>query len=230
MSNVTVNIVVEGPSERNFLKSLVAPDLGAKGVFISPSVVGKPGHKGGNIKFDRVFTDIENYLKQRTDTVVTTMFDYFRLDSQWPGMSEIQRRLQNGEAVELADKALILQTATLEAVKAKLPTMPELENRFIPYFQMHEFEALLFSDGSILAERLNMDLDDVHDIIDSYETPEHINTDPLKAPSKQIESLAGSYKKVRQSLPVAQAIGLSKMRQKCQLFNLWLTKFEAKAS
>lgn len=229
MNNVTVNIVVEGPSERNFLQSIVAPDLGSKGIFICPSVVGKPGHKGGNVKFERVLIDIENYLKQRSDTVVTTMLDYFRLDSEWPGMDDLQQRIQSGEALNLAEKAKILQAATLEAVRQKLPSIVQIESRFIPYFQMHEFEALLFSDGEILAEMLKINLNDIQAILDDYETPEHINTDPLKAPSKQIARLACRYRKVSQGLPVAQAIGLPKMRQQCQQFNQWLNAFESKA-
>lgn len=228
MSNVTVNIVVEGPSERNFIKSIVAPNLGMLGIFVMPSVVGKAGHKGGNVKFERVFTDIENYLKQRDDTVVSTMVDYFRLDTNWPGMDEIRRRLNTGETIPLDEKSQILQQATFEEVKSKLPHIAQLEDRFIPYIQMHEFEALLFSDAEILADKMGIVLRSLQSVVDEYDSPEHINTDPTKAPSKRIEQLAGKYKKVCQSLPIAQEIGLSKMRQQCRLFNQWLNDFEAK--
>lgn len=228
MSNVTVNIVVEGPSERNFLNSVVAPHLGVAGVFILPSVVGSPGHKGGCIKFERVLTDIENYLKQRPDTLVSTMVDYFRLDVHWPGMLQIQERLNSGETISLSEKAEVLHRATFNAVQAKLPEIAFLEKRFVPYIQMHEFEALLFSDGDVLAERMGISPSRIEAVIAEYDTPEHINMDPEKAPSKRIEQLAGKYKKVRQSLPIAQEIGLSKMRQQCQLFNQWLNAFESK--
>ncbi|MBN2866787.1 MAG: DUF4276 family protein [Thiotrichales bacterium] len=227
MSNVTVNIVVEGPSERNFLQSVVAPQLGVSGVFILPSVVGNSDHKGGNIKFERVLTDIENYLKQRPDTLVSTMVDYFRLDSDWPGMAAIKQRLDSGESISLSEKAEVLQKATLKAVQAKLQGVANLESRFVPYIQMHEFEALLFSDGEVLAEKMGISPSRIQAVITEYDTPEHINTDPAKAPSKRIEALAGRYKKVRQSLPIAQAIGLHKIRQECQLFNEWLQSFEA---
>ncbi len=92
MTSLVINVVVEGPSERVFINSVVAPMLGSQGIYINASVVGRSGHKGGNIKFDRMFTDIRNYLKQQNNTLVTTMIDYFRLDSDWPGMAEISKR------------------------------------------------------------------------------------------------------------------------------------------
>ncbi len=228
MNSVIVNIVVEGPSERNFIHSVVTPYLAEQGVYVAASVVGKAGHKGGNVKFERVLTDIKNYLKQRDDTFVSTMVDYFRLDTNWPGMDEIQSRLSSGETVPLDEKSRILQQATLKSVSSALPDIAKLEERFIPYIQMHEFEALLFSDANILAAQMKINLNDLQLVIDEYETPEHINTDPIKAPSKRIAQLAGYYKKVRQSLPIAQQIGLTKMRQQCQLFNQWLNFFERK--
>ncbi|WP_027848181.1 DUF4276 family protein [Marinospirillum minutulum] len=227
MTSLVINVVVEGPSERAFINSVVAPMLGSQGIYINASVVGRSGHKGGNIKFDRMFTDIRNYLKQQNTTLVTTMIDYFRLDPDWPGMAEISKREAGGEKVELATKLDILQTATTKKLKEKLPDVKHLEKRFIPYIQMHEFEALLFSSPSILANKIEITEEKLQSIIRKYETPEHINTNPEYAPSKLITRLCTnySYKKRRHGLMISQEIGLSLIRQKCKLFNNWLNSF-----
>jgi uncharacterized protein DUF4276 len=72
------------------------------------------------------------------------------------------------------------------------------ENRFVPYFEMHEFEALLFSDADILAEKTEIDISKIRIIIKEYNL-EEINDDPAKAPAK---------------------------RRQCLHFNNWLSKLE----
>lgn len=227
MTSLVINVVVEGPSERVFINSVVAPMLGSQGIYINASVVGRSGNKGGNIKFDRMFTDIRNYLKQQNNTLVTTMIDYFRLDSDWPGIAEISKREASGEKVELATKLDILQIATTKKLKEQLPDIEHLEKRFIPYIQMHEFEALLFSSPRVLASKIGVPEKKLLSIISKYETPEHINTNPEYAPSKLIARLCTghSYKKRSHGLIISEEIGLSLIRQKCTLFNNWLNSF-----
>lgn len=226
MNSIVVNIVVEGPSERSFINAVVAPDLGTKGIYVNASVVGRSGHKGGNINFDRMFTDIRNYLAQQNNTLVSTMIDYFRLDPAWPGMSEIEKRENSGETLELETKLDILKQATLAKLQEKLPEIENLEQRFIPYVQMHEFEALLFSKPQVLAEQIGIEENKLTAAVKNYATPEHINTNPEKAPSKLIAKLGtNNYKKRRHGLIVAEKIGLSSIREKCVLFNTWLNAF-----
>lgn len=45
---------------------------------------------------------------------------------------------------------------------------------------MHEFEALLFSDADILAEKTEIDISEIRRIIKEYNNPEEINDDPMK--------------------------------------------------
>ena len=70
------------------------------------------------------------------------------------------------------------------------------ETRFIPYIEMHEFEALLFSDADILAEKTGINIVEIKKVIEAYDNPEEINEDPEKAPSKRLEKLKTGYRKV----------------------------------
>ncbi|MEA2085388.1 MAG: hypothetical protein U9O82_14345 [Thermodesulfobacteriota bacterium] len=53
MSSVEIYIVVEGPTEQTFVRDVLAPQMAHKGIYLHTALIGKPGHKGGNIQFDR---------------------------------------------------------------------------------------------------------------------------------------------------------------------------------
>jgi hypothetical protein len=82
MSNVNIYIVVEGQTEQTFVRDVLAPTMAQKGIYLHPALIGEPGHKGGNIRIARAKKDIGHFLKQRNDTYVSMMFDYFRIDSK----------------------------------------------------------------------------------------------------------------------------------------------------
>ncbi len=93
------------------------------------------------------------------------MFDYFRIDSKCPGKAEVSQRLRNGATLTAIDKAEIIESATRDALVKAFPGR-DPGNRFIPYVEMHEFEALLFSDAGILAEKTEIDLSQIQRIIE----------------------------------------------------------------
>jgi len=68
MSSVEVYVVVEGRTEQTFIRDVLAPALSYRDVFLYPALMGKPGHKGGDVRLDRAKTDIGNFLQQRDDT------------------------------------------------------------------------------------------------------------------------------------------------------------------
>jgi hypothetical protein len=183
------------------------------------------GHKGGDIRFDRAKVDISGFLKQRKDTYVSMMFDYFRIHNEWPGHTEIQREIENRSILPAEQKAKFLEDKMKNAINKLFPHY-DSEKRFIPYIQMHEFEALLFSDGNALSEKAEIDISQVQAILDKYKNPEEINDDPEKAPSKQLESLNRSYRKVVFGKIISERIGIPNIRAKCPHFNNWLTRFE----
>ena len=62
---------------------------------------------------------------------------------------------------------------------------------------------------------------------DEFETPEHINNSRQTSPSKRIKALIPHYNKVLYGSMIAGDIGLEAIRQQCPHFNRWLERIEA---
>ena len=213
-----VYVVVEGFTEQTFIRDILAPYLYPRNIYLKASLIGKPGHKGGNVKFDRAQSDIVKFLKQRNDTYISTMFDYFRLDPKWPGRKIKKTKTAKNKA------GFIEQETVKELIKCYPDFNPE---RFIPYFSMHEFEALLFSNPKRIAEKLSVKEKLILDILEECKEPEEINDEPETAPSKRIEKISWiKYKKTITGIAIAKNIEIVEMRKKCPVFNLWLEKLE----
>jgi hypothetical protein len=226
MNSVEIYILTEGQTEQTFVRDVLAPYMAYKNIYIYPVLIGKPGHKGGDIRFERAEKDICRLLKQRKGTYISTMFDYFRIDTKWPGKEKVQKKVTSGINLIASDKAKILEKEAYAQIANSFPNYCP-ENRFVPYISMHEFEALLFSDIDILADKTGMDILGVKEIIGDYNNPEEIDDDPQKAPSKRLESLNPGYRKVAMGKIISENIGIQTIREKCPHFNEWLTKFEA---
>lgn len=225
MSSVEVYIIVEGPTEQTFVRDVLAPVMAHKGIYLYPVVIGKPRHKGGDIRIDRAKTDIGNFLKQRSNTYVSTMFDFFGIEADWPGKREVLQVISNGTSLSATQKAKRVEEATLSKIKDDFPDRnPGL--RFIPYIEMHEFEALLFSDASILADKIGVNEAKIEDILSECEEPEEIDDGPDTAPSKRLISLRSGYRKAAMGKTISEAIGIQAIREKCPHFDAWLTKLE----
>ncbi|MEF1201211.1 DUF4276 family protein [Vibrio owensii] len=220
---IIVHVICEGQTEEAFVKELLVEPFAQKGIYLMPALIGRPGHKGGNFKFDRLYPDVEKRLLADRHCYCTTFFDFYGLPETFPGKNAVDRK------AEVAVKAQALHGELIEKLKEKIGD--DAMRRFIPYVQMYEFEALLFSDPQKMAQ--GMDLEHLAisfaDIANSFATPEEINNSPQTAPSKRIESLVPGYEKPLLGTLAALEVGLKTMREKCQLFDAWLTKLEALA-
>lgn len=217
-------VIVEGQSEQSFLRSVLAPYLGEQACYISAQLIGPTGHKGGGVSFERFSKDVGNALKQRGDINISSMFDYFRLDNAWPGMDELKRSASTGRNLDKVFLSETLEKYTLNRLKEIFPQY-DVASRVLPYFSMHEFEALLFSDITRLSEGLGVQSQRLQEVLDFYSgDPELINTDPSKAPSKVLTYLNPRYKKVLQGTLIATSIGVPEMQNKCTCFNSWITR------
>jgi len=88
MNNITEIVVfVEGQTEKKFVEELLCPYIIGKNICLRPIIFTKPGEKGGDVRFSRAEKDIGNHLKQRSDTYVTVMMDYYAI-KEWPGLTE----------------------------------------------------------------------------------------------------------------------------------------------
>lgn len=212
--------IVEGTTEQKFVEQVLGPYLAQKGVYISATQVSKKGQKGGDVKFDRVKQDIVNHLKARCDSIVTMMLDYYGIVA-WPGLDCIKPNFTPSQIEN------VLVRATIEEIKKLVPKI-NVEKRFYPFFMVHEFETLLFSDVAILSKRLGVDKMKIDATLKQFRGEiEQINNSRATAPSKRIEERMPSFKKTVNGIVIAEEIGIESMRVASPLFNDWVTQFEA---
>lgn len=103
--------------------------------------------------------------------------------------------------------------------------------RFLPYLQLHEFEALLFADPIHTENWLKLDHPTLQTgalaaIRQNYKTPEEINDSRHTAPSKRITDLCPSYQKIADGVLILEELTLPVIRRECPHFSAWLTKLE----
>lgn len=218
---IRLHVICEGQTEEMFVNELLAPAIFPNNIQLIPALVGKPGHKGGNFKFQRLLADVKNRLLSDRDAYCTTFFDYYGLPQDFPGKEVLAAQ------ADIRDKAQAVQSAMTVELTRFIGEDPM--RRFIPFVQMYEFEALLFSDPQAFAQGIDRtDLtESLTAIVDKFETPEHINNSPITAPSKRILRLIAGYQKPVMGSLAAIEIGLDAMRGKCNLFNDWITDIES---
>ncbi len=216
---VYVAVICEGPTERTFIDQLLAPHFHPKGIYLTPTILTKKGEKGGDVKYARLYNDLETHLGQGHNRCVTTLFDFYGLKGDWPGYEEAKLKKAP------ADKHEAITSQVREKVNGKLEKLRSFE-RFLPYFAMHEIEALYFSDPAKLAAKIGVDVAKVEAILAECGEPEAINHERETSPSHRIESLGGSFRKTSTGIAVAKEIGLPKMRENCPLFDQWVGTLE----
>lgn len=217
---IRVHVICEGQTEEMFVNELLQPVFQAQGILLIPALVGKPGRKGGNFKFERLHSDVENRLLGDRTAYCTTFFDYYGLPKDFPGK----------EAHDSQADIQVKAAAVQQAMTAKLVQLigQDPMRRFIPFVQMYEFEALLFSDPAAFAKGIDREhlIQSLTKIAEQFVSPEHINNSPQTAPSKRIEALISDYEKPLMGTLAALEVGIRVMREKCLLFNAWLTQLE----
>lgn len=203
-------IIVEGQTEQEFVNTLVAPYLQNHGIYnVTPILIrtSKTG-KGGFVNYQHLKNDAKRLLKsQKQDVVVSMLVDFFRCP-------------------EIPNKEIwSVKACHFEQVEAMERCIKEDINdaRFIPYIQLHEFEALLFASNKGFETYFNDEESTAtQSIIDKYENPEDINTTPEGAPSKRLLSIKNDYDKVLEGNLIALETGFPAIMEKCPRFRTWI--------
>jgi hypothetical protein len=220
MSWLRLYITVEGQAEKAFADLALTPHLANFNIEVKPRVVltnRKLGKRGGILDFAKIEGDLGRLMKQdrHPEARFTTMLDLYALPHEFPGWQEAQV------------KSLPLERVTTfeQALKGKFG-----DDRFHPYIQLHEFEALLYCDLGELQRRLSGSASGIAALQRevSHMQPEDINEGPTTAPSKRIINHLPVYErsKVRVGAPAAAAIGLPSLRSKCPHFHHWVNQLE----
>jgi Domain of unknown function (DUF4276) len=219
-------LFAEGQTELTFADRVLKPRLANLGVYLHPPVLvahaKKRGrvHRGGGRKYAPMKNDILRFLAQEkgADVFFTTMIDLYAIAADAPGLAEAEKLrhlpIQRVEALE---------RAFAEDIK---------DGRFLPYIQLHEYEAYLFSDPSwfgFFYDQHKAQIASLQAVANGYATPELIDDGPLSAPSKRIAQFFPDYEDAKAVVgpQVAELIGLEVIRTKCPHFAAWLTRLES---
>lgn len=217
--------IVEGPTEVQVFSSLLAPYiLEQTGAYVLFTPIKHTG--GGIVKFSKILPELREHLKDR-QKIVTTYFDYY-------GIHE-NHGFKNYQAAKIETSNPSIGVELLEIGMTETLQENGIDTRnFIPYIQLHEFEALLFSSD----EGFNFQFDNpmiiskLKDVRNRFPNPEDINDNPQTAPSKRIikilEKYGEKYVKTSDGESIAFEIGIEEMLNKCPRFNNWVNALIAK--
>lgn len=201
--------IVEGDTEIILVQNLIVPyliNLGFQNSMHAQTIVTnrKQHKKGGVTGYQKFKNEVVRTLSQG-NVIITTLIDFFRLPTDFPGYTENSLQINRIENEILKD----LQN----------------NNDFIPYIQRHELEALMFSDrnGFELVIDDNKKLQEIDSILDEYDNPEDINNHPDTAPSKRLEKIF-NYDKTGDGELIFQMIEIESIIEKCPRFSDWLNK------
>jgi len=218
---IRLHIIAEGQTEEEFVNSILVEHLANFDIVTDVHCITtnrKKKNRGGAVSYVKIKEDIILWLKQdkKPDARFTTMVDLYALPKDFPQFDEAKKKNDPYQRVEQ------LETALLNDIK---------DRRFIPYIQLHEFEALILSEPSKLVERFpeyEQQVQQLFNICVNFSSPELINDGATTAPSKRINQFIPGYKgsKVSVAPLIAKKIGLTKIREKCPHFDQWITQLE----
>jgi len=218
-------LFAEGMTELTFADTVLKPHLANFSVYLhSPILIAhakKRGkvHRGGGRKYVPMKNDILRFLAQEKgdDVFFTTMIDLYAIHADFPGLTEA------GKLCHMPYK----RVESLEQSFAK----DICDRRFVPYIQLHEYEAVLFTDPTCFGyfySQHRRQITALKAIADDHNSPELINDGPHSAPSKRIVAQLPDYEDAKSVLgpQVAELIGLNEIRNKCPHFASWLSRLE----
>jgi len=218
-------LFAEGQTEQTFADAVLKPHLAHFGVYVhNPVLIAharKKGivHRGGGRNYEPMKNDILRFLKQESaaDVYFTTMIDLYALHAEFPGREDAEKLRHDPH-----QRVQSLQSAWARDIA---------DGRFIPFIQLHEFEAYLFVDPSQFEFFYPDSLPQIaglQKIADDVRTPELIDDGQHTAPSKRIMSQFPDYKGAKPLVgpQVGELIGVAAIRAKCPHFNEWLTGLE----
>lgn len=211
-------VIGEGPTEQEFCRDLLFPHFIEKNIIIENPKIKLS--KGGIVPWPKLKEEVEIYLKSDKTAYLTTLIDFYGLKDfhKFPAW-------ESKQFPDVAGRITAIETAMKDEIDE------QNSSRFIPYIQMHEFEALIFSDANVIRE--NFEADEIvnptllSQTESDFTCPEDINNNPTTAPSKRLQSIFKTYNKVQFGSLLLQEIGLSKVRERCPRFDKWMSNLES---
>ena len=176
---IRLAISVEGQTEEEFVKNVLADHLWKIAVYPIPILLGRVRGEsiGGNVSMERLVPEMVRLLY--SFDVVTSFVDFYRF------------RRKGNKTVDELEKDMAQQ------IRKQLGQYWRPEKVF-PYVQQYEFEGLLFSNVDAFANAIDASeesIEELRSIREKFLTPEDINDNSETAPSKRIMKIITQYKK-----------------------------------
>ena len=224
-----LHFIVEGQTEERFVNTVLRDHFADQSIVAVAHCVTTRRerrtehlrHRGGLATYKHARDDIHRWVQEDSNRNArfTTMFDLYGLPTDFP---------RYADAAEVSDpyaRVEILGTAMREAIG---------DRRFIPYIQLHEFEALLFANPQKLDTQFLDRPSALQQLVETAKelgSPELVDDGPTAAPSKRITAAIPEYESRKASAGpiVAAKIGLPELQSQCRHFREWLERLTAAA-
>lgn len=219
----TVHVVVEGQTEEGFVNQVLGPYFFAQNIYLAPRLIQtarRPnGRKfaGGLTIWSHAHDDVRRYLGDTSVAAVTTLFDYYGLPEDTPGLGDRPATADPGARVKHVEDAI---GASFDHPK------------FIPHLMLHEFEAYIYVqpahvrpyvDPADTAASIAGQLDGIRNTCGGAE---RINDTRKTSPSHRLLAVWPSYDKVLHGLAITQSVGIASIRAGCPHFDSWVQRLE----
>ena len=202
---INIGVVCEGQTETDFIKQLNKKYFNKINISLKPvGINDKQKNIGGNVSIARVVNFLHNHSNMYN--MLTTFIDFYGLKNK-----------DNKKVSELE-----------EEIKKEFYKDNKYKNKnLIPYIQMHETEALWFSDINAIIQVKNANKqqqEGLSKIIEKYKNPEDINDSYETATSKRLENIFGNYSKVIDGKGISNKISINIFIEKCPRFSKWINE------
>ena len=202
---INIGVVCEGQTETDFMKQLNKKYFNKINISLKPvGINDEQKNIGGNISIARIVDFLHKHSNMYP--MLTTFIDFYRLKNKG-----------NKKVSELE-----------EEIKKEFYKDNKYRNKkLIPYIQMHETEALWFSDINAIIQVKNANKkqkEDLSKIIEKYKNPEDINDSYETAPSKRLENIFCDYSKVIDGKEISNKISINIFIEKCPRFSKWVNE------
>ncbi len=216
-------LYVEGQTEELFVNRILRNHLAAFGVIVERPILAKTGNgpkarRGGFVNWQVVEQDLRELFRSRKEPILhfSTLLDLYGLPPQVPGYP--------------GAVSAVRSTAEVEAMEAEW-SRHFGEPRFVPYFQRHEFEALVIASPASLEKVFPNHSASLAAIIGptlESASAEDVNDGAETHPSARLALAMPEYthRKASYALFTLLEAGLPAVRDRCPRFDAWLNRWE----
>ncbi len=225
---IRLHIIAEGHTEEKFVRGSLAAYLGkfqistdVRRVMTSRDKRQRKFYRGGLINYEKAKNDIQLWLKEdkHPESRFTTMFDLYGLPDNFPAYLEAKAIKDPYQQVKILENALQDDIG---------------DSRFVPYIQLHEFEALVLANPANLEHEYFDHEAAIKNLLqllkDKDGNPELINDGYDTAPCRRIEKAIPEYDKANVGSFIAGINGIDFLKETCRHFSDWVETLERLSS